>query len=91
MRMFSDMGEMEIFRRSGLTPVFFGKTIVGPRMPNFVYMLVHENMAARDKSWDAFRTNPDWKKLASTPGYADADIVSNITTVFLRPASYSQV
>jgi hypothetical protein len=29
--------------------------------------------------------------LAATPGYADADIVSNITTVFLRPAAYSQI
>ena len=25
------------------------------------------------------------------PGYSDADIVSNITTVFLRPSSYSQI
>jgi hypothetical protein len=90
-RMFTEMGEVEIFRQCGLTPVFFGRTLVGPRMPSLMYMLVHENMAAREKSWDAFRTNPDWKKLASTPGYADAEIVSNITTVFLRPAAYSQI
>jgi hypothetical protein len=91
MQMFTELGETEIFRRVGLTPVFFGRTLVGPRLPNFTYMLVHDNMTARDKSWDAFRTDPDWKKLASTPGYADADIVSNITTVFLRPAGYSQI
>jgi hypothetical protein len=91
MRMFTELGETAIFRRAGLTPVFFGQTIAGPRMPSFTYMLVHENLAAREKSWDAFRTDPDWKKLASTPGYADAEIVSNITTVLLRPASYSQL
>jgi hypothetical protein len=91
MRMFTEMGETPIFRRAGLTPVFFGRTIAGPRMPCFTYMLVHENLAAREKSWDAFRTDPEWKKLASTPGYADAEIVSNITTVLLRPASYSQL
>jgi len=90
-RMFGEMGEVDIFRKCGLTPVFFGRTFVGPRMPSLVYMLVHENMAARDKSWDAFRTNPDWKKLASTPGFSDAEIVTNITTVFLRPAAYSQI
>jgi hypothetical protein len=90
-RMFTELGEVEIFRKVGLTPVFFGRTLVGPRQPSFTYMLVHENMAAREKSWDAFRTSPDWKKLASTPGYADAEIVSNITTVFLRPAAYSQI
>jgi hypothetical protein len=90
-KMFAEMGEIAIFRRVGLTPVFFARTAVGPRMPNLVYMLVHENMAAREKSWDAFRTDPEWRKLASTPGYSDAEIVSNITTVFLAPAAYSQI
>jgi hypothetical protein len=90
-RMFDEMGEIEIFRRAGLTPVFFSRTIAGPRMPSLVYMLVHENMAGREKSWDAFRNAPEWKKLSATPGYTDAEIVSNITTVFLRPAAYSQI
>jgi len=91
MRMFTEMGEVEIFRRCGLTPVFFSRTLAGPRMPSLTYMLVHENMAGREKSWGAFRDDPEWKKLASTPGYSDAEIVSNITTVFLRPSSYSQI
>lgn len=90
-RMFAELGELDIFKRVGLTPVFFSRTLVGPRLPSLVYMLVHENMAAREKSWDAFRTDPEWKKLASTPGYSDAEIVSNITTVYLRPAAYSQI
>jgi NIPSNAP len=90
-RMFAEMGEIEIFRRAGLTPVFFSRTLAGPRMPSLVYMLVHENMAARDKSWDAFRNDPDWKKLSATPGYTDPEIVSNITTILLRPAAYSQI
>jgi hypothetical protein len=90
-RMFTELGEVDIFRKVGLTPVFFARTVVGPRMPSLVYMLVHDNMAGREKSWDAFRTSPDWKKVASTPGFADAEIVSNITTVFLRPAAYSQI
>ena len=90
-RMFAEMGEVDIFRSCGLTPVFFGRTFSGPRMPSLTYMLVHENMAGREKSWDNFRNNADWKKLSSTPGYSDAEIVSNITTVFLRPAAYSQI
>ncbi len=90
-RMFAEMGEVDIFRASGLTPVFFARTFAGPRMPSLMYMLVHENMAAREKSWDNFRNNADWKKLSATPGYTDPEIVSNITTVFLRPAAYSQI
>jgi hypothetical protein len=90
-KMFSELGEIEIFKRVGLTPVFFSRTMAGPRMPSLTYMLVHENMAGREKSWDAFRTDAEWKKVASTPGFSDADIVSNITTVYLRPAAFSQI
>jgi len=90
-KMFAEMGEIDIFRRAGLTPVFFSRTVAGPRMPSLVYMLVHENMAAREKSWSAFSSDPDWRKLSQTPGFTDPEIVSNITTVFLRPAAYSQI
>jgi hypothetical protein len=91
MRMFSEMGEIDIFKRVGLTPVFFSRTLIGVDMPSIVYMLVHENMAGREKSWGNFSADPEWQKLRATPGYSDADIVSNITTIFLRPAAYSQI
>lgn len=84
-------GEIAIFRRAGLQPVFFGETLIGAKMPNLAYLLVHENMAARDKNWGAFGSDPEWKKLSSTPGYTDPEIVSNISNIFLRPAAYSQI
>jgi hypothetical protein len=84
-------GEIAIFRRVGLTPVFFGETLIGAQMPNLTYLLAFEDMAARDKNWAAFVADPDWEKLKSQPGYADADIVSNITNVLLRPTAYSQI
>lgn len=87
--MFNAGGEIPIFRKTGLTPVFFGETIIGPRMPNLTYMLTFENMQARDKSWDAFRVDPDWKKLSADKYYADT--VSNITDFILRPTAYSQI
>jgi hypothetical protein len=91
MEMFTRLGETEIFRRVGLTPVFFGKTVIGPRMPNLVYMLTFPDLAAREKAWNTFRSDPDWDKLKKTPGYADADIMSNITDLFVRPTGYSQI
>jgi hypothetical protein len=89
--MFAKMGEIEIFRRCGLTPVFFARTIVGPRLPSFSYLLTFPDMAAREKAWSAFRADPQWQKLKATPGYTDAEIVSNISDVLLRPAAYSQI
>jgi len=84
-------GEIAIFRRVGLTPVFFGETLIGTNLPNLTYMLVHEDMAGHDKNWGAFGSDPEWRKLSSTPGYTDAEIVSNISNVFLRPTVYSQI
>ncbi len=63
----------------------------GANMPNLTYMLVYEDMAAHDKQWSAFSADPEWKKLSTTPGYTDAEIVSNISNAYLRPAAYSQI
>lgn len=84
-------GEIAIFRKVGLTPVFFGETLVGAKMPNLTYMLVFDDLAAREKNWATFISDPEWQKLKSLPGYGDMDIVSNISNVFLRPAAYSQI
>jgi hypothetical protein len=86
-----NVGEIAIFRRTGLTPVFFGETLVGTKMPNLTYLLVFDDMPAHDANWKTFVADPEWKKLSTTPGYADAEIVSNISNVFLRPTPYSQI
>lgn len=87
--MFNAGGEIAIFKRTGLQPVFFGETIVGPRMPNLTYMVVFPDNAAREKAWAAFGSDPDWVKLRSDAYYADT--VSNITDLILRPTPYSQI
>ena len=84
-------GEIAIFRRLGIQPVFFGETIIGNRLPNLCYMVTFESLAAREKCWAAFGPDPEWRKLSSTPGYADAEIVSSISSFFLRPTAYSQI
>ncbi|MEK7677794.1 MAG: NIPSNAP family protein [Verrucomicrobiota bacterium] len=86
-----NIGEIAIFRRTGLQPVFFGETMIGSKLPNLTYLLTFENMAARDKNWSVFASDPEWKQLSATPGYTNAEIVSNISNLFLRPAPYSQI
>ncbi len=86
-----NQGEIAIFRRTGLTPVFFGETLIGNKLPNLTYLLVFDDLSAREKSWDAFRSDPEWKKLSNTPGYTDPEIVTNISNVLLRPTAYSQI
>jgi len=84
-------GEIAIFRKTGLQPVFFGETLLGTRLPNLTYMVAFENLSAREKNWAAFGADPEWRKLSTMPEYADSEIVSSISSLFLRPAPYSQI
>lgn len=89
-RMFSE-GEIDIFRRVGMTPVFFGQTIVGPRMPNLTYMLAFDDLAARERLWNVFSADPDWQKMRNGPDTTNPEIVNNITNVILRPLPFSPI
>jgi NIPSNAP len=84
-------GEVDIFIRSGFHPVFFGEKLIGQRMPNLTYMLSIGTMEERNKAWEAFSSDPEWKKLTSSPKFSGGPNVVNITNYFLSPAPYSQV
>ncbi len=87
--MFNTGGELDLFRRTGMDPVFFGQSLIGTKLPNLTYMLGFDDMAAKDKAWKAFGGHAEWKKMRSDPKYKDT--VSNITNIMLRPAACSQI
>jgi hypothetical protein len=84
-------GEFEIFARAGFWQVFFGDTLIGPRMPQLTYMVSFPDLSEIDVKWNAFRDDPQWKKLSAQPKYSFEPIVSNISNLILRPASFSQI
>jgi hypothetical protein len=53
--------------------------------------VVYADMPDHDQAWAKFGADPEWQRLRSQPGYADAEIVSSISNVFLRPTAYSQI
>lgn len=91
LEMFNDAGEVDIFKRLGFNPVFFGETLIGGSRPNLTYMVTFDDMAAHDSHWKAFGGDPEWAKLKAIPDYADAKLVSRITSTFLLPAEFSQI
>ena len=91
MEMFNQGGEISIFKRVGLTPVFFGETLIGPLRPNLTYMLTFDDMADHDTRWKTFSGDSEWKKISSMPEYANAKIISNIHRTFLIPTDFSQI
>jgi len=89
--MFNDQGEIDIFKRLGFKPVFWGETVIGPLRPNLTYMVTFDDLAAKDAHWKAFGADPQWKKISTADGYADAILVNKITSTLLLPTAYSQV
>ncbi len=84
-------GEFEIFLRAGFHPVFFGDALLGSRLPKLTYMLSFADTAELEAKWDAFRNDPEWKKLSADPRFAYDQIVTNISNLMLSPLECSQI
>jgi NIPSNAP len=89
-RMF-DEGEISLFRKMGMKPVFFGEALAGGNLPQLTYLLAYDDMAAREKAWSAFVSSPEWDKMKNQPGVSDPEIVSNISNSILRPLPFSGI
>jgi hypothetical protein len=84
-------GEFELFKSAGFHPVFFGDTLVGPVQPSLTYMLSFGDLNELTMQWKMFSSNPEWKKLSTSPRFGFEAIVSNITNLILSPLACSQI
>ncbi|MDO4586114.1 MAG: NIPSNAP family protein [Planctomycetia bacterium] len=89
LNMFDVRGELDLFRRCQMNPVFFGKTIYGQFMPNITYMLSFENDEARKKGWDQFVSSDEWKTMSGESQFENTAI--KIRNLFLKPSPKSQI
>jgi len=87
--MFNTGGEVGIFRKCGMGPVFFGEALTGTKIPNLTYMIGFDDPDAQEAGWKKFMAHPDWKKISRAPAYRNT--VSRITNTVLRPAASSQI
>jgi hypothetical protein len=91
MAMFNEQ-EIALFRKIGMTPVFFGENIFGTHLPSLTYMLTFEDMAARQSAWATFVAHPDWQRLSRDPKYNDVPgSVTVINVAYLRPLPFSAI
>jgi hypothetical protein len=84
-----EAGEIDIMKEIGLNPVFFSQSILGPQLPNLVYMVSGENMDDYKKVWRGFGPHPKWKQMSGDPKWKDN--VSAIQSVFLKRTPASQI
>jgi len=86
-RMFNVGDEVSLFKRLNFNAVFYAEVLAGSHMPNLMYMTTFENKQDRDKHWDTFSNDPEWKTLVAKAEYQHN--VSKADILFLHPAAYS--
>jgi hypothetical protein len=82
---------LEIFERHGMHNVGYWVPQDAPASSNtLIYVIAHDSRDAATKSWDAFRNDPEWKKV-SAESQVDGPIVSKVESVFMNAADFSPI
>lgn len=80
---------LRIFEKHGMRNVIYLSPMDAPAADNqLVYLISHQSREAAKASWDAFRNDPEWKKVASE-SQVNGPIVSKVDSVFLTATDYS--
>ncbi len=83
--------EIGIFHRLGIRPILYASTLFGPDVPSLVYLTPFENLAAREKAWDAFREDPEWTRVRKESVEQHGQINSYMQIQLYRASGYSPV
>ena len=83
--------EVKIFHRSGIHPILYADTIMGPDLPNLTYLMPFATLADREKAWDAFAADPEWVKVRADSVARGGQIVDNNDLSLWRAAPYSPI
>ena len=80
-----------IFKKHGMENVGYWVPQDEPGHSNtLIYVIAHKSRDAAKKSWDAFRADPEWKKVAAE-SEANGKIVAKVESVFMEPVDYSPI
>jgi hypothetical protein len=79
----------KLFAKHGMTIIGFW-TPADPQTADntLIYLLAFPSKEAADKSWEAFRADPEWKA-AREASEKDGKLVEKVESVFLNPTDYS--
>ena len=82
---------MRLFEQHGMTNIGYWTPQDEPNSLNtLVYIISHDSREAAAASWDAFRSDPEWREV-SRASQVDGRIVSNVESVFLDATDFSPI
>ena len=80
-----------LFQKHGMELVGYWTPVEGEEAKDtLIYVLAYPDRAARDKAWDAFRTDADWI-VAKEQSEKNGPLVKNVESKFLAPTDYSPI
>ncbi len=83
--------EIKIFHRVGVRPILYSSTLFGQNVPNLTYVIPFEDLAAREKAWNAFGADPEWVKVRRESIEKHGQISSVIQISLYKATPYSPV
>jgi hypothetical protein len=79
-----------ILRRHGIESIGYWVPQDAEKSKNtLIFILAHPSMEAARTNWEAFRNDPEFKKVAADSEAAHGKIVSRVESVFMDPADFS--
>jgi hypothetical protein len=81
----------KLFVKHGMTLIGYWSPIDAKlSQEKLIYILAYPSKAAADKSWNDFRTDPDWIAVKAKTE-ENGTLVSKVESVFLNPTDYSPI
>ena len=81
----------KLFAKHGMTIIgFWSPTDSKQAEEKLIYILAFPSKEDADKSWKAFRDDPDWKKVREE-SEKDGKLVEKVESVYLNPTDYSPI
>jgi NIPSNAP len=79
----------DFFERHGMKNVGYWTNVIGGRTDQLVYIIGHDDLGARERSWAAFAADPDWLKVKADSEADGGPIVRYIENQILAPTDFS--
>lgn len=81
----------KLFEKHGMTNVgYWSPTDEKEADKKLYYVLAYPSKEAADKSWKAFREDPDWLK-AKKESEKEGTLVEKVESIWLNPTDYSPI
>ncbi len=77
---------MKLFEKHGMKNIMYWTPVDKPN--TLIYVIAHKDKDAADASWEGFRNDPEWKRVAEE-SQRDGRLVQKVESVYMKQTDYS--